>query len=136
MGYNGAQQLIGVGPSQFALSQDFSLGITTSVSGGLAVPQAYALGQNYPNPFNPSTRISFSLPGTGTVTLNVFNLLGQQIATLVNGLMTAGTHETVWDGRDAAGRVLASGVYFYRIDVKGLDGGAAYTAMRKMVLLK
>ena len=136
MGYNGAQQMISVGPSQFALAQDFSLGITTSVSGPQAVPQAYALGQNYPNPFNPSTRIGFSLPQAGTVTLSVFNLLGQQIATLVNGPMTAGIHETVWDGRDAAGRVLASGVYFYRIEVKGLDGGAAYTAMRKMALLK
>jgi hypothetical protein len=136
MGYNGAEQMINVGASQFALSQDFSLGITTSVSGAQAVPQAYALGQNYPNPFNPSTRISFSLPQTGAVTLNVFNLLGQQIATLVNGPMTAGTHETLWDGRDAAGRVLASGVYFYRIEVKGPDGGAAYSAMRKMVLLK
>jgi hypothetical protein len=136
MGYNGTQQVIGVGPSQFALSQDFSLGITTSVTGAHAVPQAYALGQNYPNPFNPSTRISFSLPGTGMVTLSVFNLLGQQIATLVNAPMIAGTHETVWDGRDDAGRLLASGVYFYRIEVKGFDGGAAYAAMRKMVLLK
>lgn len=136
MGYDGAQQMINVSPSAFALSQDFSLGVTTSVSGRPAVPQAYALEQNYPNPFNPSTRIAFSLPQTGAVTLSVFNLLGQQIATLVNGPMTAGTHETVWDGRDAAGRVLASGVYFYRIEVKGSDGGAAYAAMRKMVLLK
>jgi hypothetical protein len=136
MGYNGAEQMINVGASQFALSQDFSLGITTSVSGSQAVPQAYALGQNYPNPFNPSTRISFSLPQTGAVTLKVFNLLGQELTTLVNGPMTAGTHETLWDGRDAAGRVLASGVYFYRIEVKGPDGGAAYSAMRKMVLLK
>ena len=136
MGYNGAQQMIGVGTTQFGLSQDFSLGVTTSVSGGQAVPQAYALGQNYPNPFNPSTRISYSLPQTGAVELRVFNLLGQEVTTLVNGPMTAGTHETVWDGRDAAGRVLSSGVYFYRIAVKGLDGGAAYAAMRKMVLLK
>jgi hypothetical protein len=136
MGYNGAEQMINVGASQFALSQDFSLGITTSVSGSQAVPQAYALGQNYPNPFNPSTRISFSLPQTGAVTLKVFNLLGQELTTLVNGPMTAGTHETLWDGRDAAGRALASGVYFYRIEVKGPDGGAAYSAMRKMVLLK
>jgi hypothetical protein len=136
VGYNGAQQMISVGPSQFALSQDFSLGITTSVSGGQSVPQAYALGQNYPNPFNPSTRISFSLPLAGAVTLKVFNLLGQELTTLVNSPMTAGIHETLWDGRDAAGRVLASGVYFYRIEVKGPDGGAAYSAMRKMVLLK
>ena len=136
MGYNGAQQMISVAPSQFALSQDFALGITTSVSGRPEVPQAYALAQNYPNPFNPSTRISFSLPQAGAVTLTVFNLLGQQVATLANGPMGAGNHGVAWDGRDAAGRGVASGVYFYRIEVKGPDGGGVYSAMRKMVLLK
>jgi hypothetical protein len=136
VGYNGTQQMISVAPSQFALSQDFSLGITTSVPGRQVVPQAYALQQNYPNPFNPSTRISYSLPQSGAVTLSVFNLLGQNVTTLVNGLLTAGNHETVWDGRDAAGRAVATGVYFYRIEVKAPDGGEAYSAMRKMVLLK
>jgi hypothetical protein len=136
LGYDDAQQMIGIGATQFALSQDFSLGVTTSVPARQEVPQAYGLGQNYPNPFNPSTRITFSLPQTGAVSLRVFNLLGQEVATLVNGAMTAGTHETVWDGRDAARRVLSSGVYFYRIEVKGLDGGAAYSAMKKMLLIK
>jgi hypothetical protein len=136
MGYNGAQQMITVSPSQFALSQDFALGVTTSVPASPGVPQAYVLGQNYPNPFNPSTRISFSLPQAGTVTLRVFDILGQQVTTLVNGPMGAGAHEAEWNGRDAAGRVLASGVYFYRIEVKALDGGAAYSAIRKMMLLK
>ncbi|HMK39008.1 MAG TPA: carboxypeptidase regulatory-like domain-containing protein, partial [Bacteroidota bacterium] len=136
MGYDGAGQSVSITPTQFTLSQDFSLGVTTSVSLRSGVPQAYALGQNYPNPFNPSTRISFSLPQAGTVNLTVFNLLGQEVTTLVNGAMSQGSHETVWDGRDAAGRVLSSGVYFYRIEVKGLDGGSAFSAMRKMVLLK
>jgi len=136
MGYDGAGQSVSIAPSQYSLSQDFSLGITTSVSLRGGVPQAYALGQNYPNPFNPSTRISFSLAQAGTVRLTVFNLLGQEVTTLVNGAMGQGSHETVWDGRDAAGRVLSSGVYFYRIEVKGTDGGSAFSAMRKMVLLK
>ena len=123
--------------SRFALSQDFSLSVTTSIAGVLpALVQSYALGQNYPNPFNPSTRISYALPTAGMVTLHVFNLLGQQVTTLVNGPMTAGTHETVWDGRDAAGRVVASGIYLYRIEVKGPDGGEAYSAVRKMALVK
>ncbi len=136
VGYDGAQQMISVGQSQFSLTQNFSLGVTTSVTVPGAVVQSYALGQNYPNPFNPSTRISYTLPVGGAVTMNVFNLLGQNVATLVNGPMTAGAHETVWDGRDAAGRGVSSGVYFYRIEVKGPDGGAAYSAVRKMVLLK
>ena len=137
VGYNGSQQTVGVDPSGFALSQDFSLSVTTSIAGvSPAVAQSYALGQNYPNPFNPSTKISYTLPVAGAVTLHVFNLLGQQVATLVNGPMTAGTHETVWDGRDAAGRVVASGIYLYRIEVKGPDGGEAYSAVRKMALVK
>jgi hypothetical protein len=136
VGYNSAQQVVGVSPSQFTLTQDFALGVTTSASAQPGVPGAYALSQNYPNPFNPSTRITYTLPQTGVVRLSVFNLLGQQVLNLVNGPVSAGTHEVVWDGRDAAGRGVASGVYFYRIEVKGLDGGAAYSAMRKMVLLK
>jgi hypothetical protein len=136
VGYNSAQQMISVGASQFVLSQDFSLGVTTSVAPGTGVAQTYALQQNYPNPFNPSTRISFSLPQAGAVTLKVFNLLGQEVATLLNSQLTAGSHQMDWDGRDAAGRVLSSGVYFYRIDVKGPDGGAAYSAIKKMMLLK
>ncbi len=136
VGYNGAQQMISVGASQFALSQDFSLGITTSLQPGTGVARTYALQQNYPNPFNPSTRISFSLPQTGVVTLKVFNLLGQEVSTLANSAMAAGTHQIEWDGRDGAGRVLSSGVYFYRIDVKGADGSAAYSAIKKMMLLK
>ena len=138
MGYNDGVQSTSIGASQFAMTQDFSLGVATSVSpsGSAGVPASYALGQNYPNPFNPSTRIDFSLPVAGTATMKIFNLLGQEVVTLVNGPLASGTHETVWDGRDAAGRVLSSGVYFYRLEVKGPDGGAAYSAMKKMVLLK
>jgi len=138
VGYNDGVQTTSVTVSQFTLSQDFSLGVTTSVSGPSApgVPAAYALGQNYPNPFNPSTRIVFSLPVAGSATMKIFNLLGQEVVTLVNGPLASGTHEAVWDGRDAAGRVISSGVYFYRLEVKGPDGGAAYSAMKKMVLLK
>jgi len=138
VGYNDGVQSTSVGASQFSVTQDFSLGVTASVSpsGPAGVPASYALGQNYPNPFNPSTRIEFSLPVSGTATLKIFNLLGQEVVTLVNGPLASGTHETVWDGRDAAGRVLSSGVYFYRLEVKGPDGGAAYSAMKKMVLLK
>ncbi|HUI11529.1 MAG TPA: carboxypeptidase regulatory-like domain-containing protein [Bacteroidota bacterium] len=136
-GYDGEQQTIGVAPSQFSASQNFMLNVTTSVapvSG--AAPSSYALSQNYPNPFNPSTKISFTLPQAGVVTLRVFNLLGQQVATLVNGQLGAGLHEMTWDGRDDEGRGLASGVYFYRIHVSGPDGRAAYDAIRKMLLLK
>ena len=135
-GYDGAEQSVGVAPSQFSVSQNFALNTATSVTAGAPAPSSYALLQNYPNPFNPSTKISFSLPGASVVTLRVFNLLGQQVATLVNGPMGAGLHELTWNGQDGEGRGLASGLYFYRIHVEGPDGRAAYDAVRKMLLLK
>jgi len=90
-----------------------------------AVPEGFALSQNYPNPFNPSTTIRFSLPKSSYVTLKVYNLLGQEIEILVNGLRTAGTYKVEWNSRN-----LPSGVYFY-----GLTAGTA-TATSKMILLK
>lgn len=95
------------------------------------LPSNYSLEQNYPNPFNPSTTIEFSLPKSSSVTLKVFNLLGQSVASLANhSPYSAGTHKLVWDGRDAAGAGVASGVYFYRLTTDG------FTQQKKMVLLK
>jgi len=90
-----------------------------------SVPQEFALSQNYPNPFNPSTEIQFSLPTTSDVTLKVFNVLGQEVATLVSGILTVGTHEVSFD----ASR-LASGIYLYKL-VAG-----NFLSTKKMLLLK
>ena len=78
-------------------------------------PQDLDLDQNYPNPFNSGTVIRFALPQRAEVELNVYNLAGQQVATLVQGVRPAGTYALNWDGRDAAGRALASGAYLYRL---------------------
>ena len=90
-------------------------------SGALRVPAAgdLHLGPNYPNPFNPSTVIPFHLPASTPVRLEVFNLLGQRIATLVDGELTAGYHTVPWNGTDAAGRPVAAGVYLYRLSFPG-----------------
>ena len=79
------------------------------------VPEAFSLEQNYPNPFNSSTVIPFSLPRAGDVTVEVFNLAGQKVATLVDGFREAGSYSLSWDGRGEDGRSLASGVYLYRL---------------------
>jgi hypothetical protein len=78
-------------------------------------PGKLILHQNYPNPFNPSTTISYNLPKTGPVRMDIYNIKGQLVKTLVNQTMLAGTHSVVWDGKDENGRVASSGVYFYRM---------------------
>jgi 5'-nucleotidase / UDP-sugar diphosphatase len=94
------------------------------------LPESYELLQNYPNPFNPTTQIEFALPMTSEVTITIYNTLGQQVQTLVNETMPAGLHVVEWNGTDAGGRQVASGVYFYRISA------GDYTATKKMVLMK
>ena len=108
---------------------------TTGVGRQPAAPSAFTLSQNYPNPFNPSTRITFTLAAQSNVTLRVFNVLGQEIATLQSGAMTAGTHDAIWSGKDNAGRSVASGVYFYRLNATSING-QTFNSIRKMVLLK
>ncbi|MGE5499089.1 MAG: T9SS type A sorting domain-containing protein [Syntrophothermus sp.] len=99
--------------------------ITTSVQSEPAVVNSYVLEQNYPNPFNPSTSISYSVPEEGLVTLKIYNLLGQEVATLVNEVQTASVNKVTFD---ASG--LPSGLYIYQLNAKN------YTASRKMMLLK
>jgi hypothetical protein len=89
------------------------------------VPNGFNLEQNYPNPFNPSTNISYSLPATGNVTLEVFNLQGQKVATLVDGVKSAGAHTAAFDASS-----LASGVNVYRL-VAGNN-----IQVKKMMLIK
>ncbi len=94
------------------------------------VPESYGLGQNFPNPFNPVTQINYQVPQDGRVRLVVYNLLGQEVRRLVDGRVEAGFYQMVWDGRDALGRSVSSGVYFYRM-VAG-----EFSQVRKMVFLK
>jgi hypothetical protein len=106
----------------------------TSAGDPGAVPQAFALGQNYPNPFNPSTSMTYSLSAPSMVTLTVYNMLGQEIATLVNEGRAAGTHDILWNGTDMHGRSVASGVYMYRL--RAVAGSTEFTQVRKMLLMK
>ena len=96
---------------------------------GRALPAQFALGPNYPNPFNPSTIIPYQIPTATHVRLEVFNVLGQRVATLVNREQSAGAHTAQWDATDAAGRAVGAGVYIYRLS----SGGA--TVSRRMVLI-
>ena len=97
--------------------------------GGPARPQGFALGQNYPNPFNPATIIPYQLPTAAHVRLEVFNVLGQHLATLVNSERPAGLHTARWDATNAAGQAVAAGVYIYRLRGEGVE------LTRRMVLI-
>jgi len=102
-------------------------GVLTSVKQiADAIPASFALDQNYPNPFNPSTTIQFQVQKAGRVSLKVYNILGEQVATLLDEAKAAGSYAVSFD----AG-TLASGMYFYR-----LSSDAGLSETRKMVLLK
>lgn len=94
----------------------------------------FSLSQNYPNPFNPETSISYQVPEASTVVLRIFNALGQEIRTLVNGQQAAGQYDIKWDGRDSAGIKVNSGVYLYRLEV--ISGKQKYVRDMKMLLLQ
>ena len=100
-----------------------------AVLAGSVLPESFTLGQNYPNPFNPSTIIPYQLAASAEVRLDVFNLLGQHIATLVNGERPAGFHTATWHAEDGVGRAVGAGVYIYRLTV----GMASQTG--RMVLI-
>ena len=98
---------------------------TGKVLGGKILPTEFSLSQNYPNPFNPASKILFGLPEASHVSLEVFNIMGQLIETLVNDQMEAGYHEVYWNAS-----AYSSGVYFYRIKA------GAFFETKKMMLLK
>lgn len=97
---------------------------------GNGLPTKYNLCQNSPNPFNPYTGISYDLPKPGHVRLEIFNVLGQNVKTLVNDFREAGTQTVIWDGTDNSGSSVASGIYFYRIST------GDFSASKKMMMLK
>jgi Secretion system C-terminal sorting domain len=112
--------------SYFLLDDVNLSGTATSVNDKNIIPAKFSLEQNYPNPFNPSTKIQYNLPENSFVNLQVYNAIGKEVASLVNSVVSAGTHEVVFD---ASG--LNSGVYFYT-----LKTGNNIVQTRKMILMK
>jgi len=111
----------------YSSPHSFTINGTTTKVGmdGASLPTVYALMQNYPNPFNPSTKISYQIPTKNLVTLKVYDILGREVATLVNAQQNAGQYVATFDGSR-----LASGVYFYRIQA------GTYINTKKLLLLK
>jgi hypothetical protein len=108
----------------------FTNGYTGIAKNSVITPKTFSLANAYPNPFNPTTNIKFSVSKSENVTLVVFNILGQQVRTLVNGLMKAGDYSATWDGKDEFGKSVPSGIYLYRLESQ------SFSSTKKMMLMK
>jgi flagellar hook assembly protein FlgD len=97
---------------------------------GVQLPKAFALGHNYPNPFNPTTHFNIEIPKTADVTIAVYDVLGQQVSTLLSGQQNAGYMTVEWDGKDAHGQQSPTGIYFVRMTAD------EFTATTKIMLMK
>lgn len=100
----------------------------------IVAPSKFNLSQNFPNPFNPSTLITFNLAEASKVRLSIFNVLGQEVSLLLDEDLAAGSHEVTFDASTVPGGLM-SGVYFYKIEAKGIDG-SVFNSIKKMIFTK
>ncbi len=132
--YSGDLVITSNDPNNAELTVELSgTGVNTGTDFDL-LPAVTELIGNYPNPFNPSTNIKFSLKADSKVTLNIYNVRGQKVKTLINDNMQAGWHSIVWNGRDDNGKSVSSGVYFNSFGTADQTGD--YTSVKKIILLK
>ncbi|MBI2619890.1 MAG: T9SS type A sorting domain-containing protein [Ignavibacteriales bacterium] len=136
-GFTGAAKAV-----EFQVGSGFLAGLAsqsgiTSVQDEQALPLTFELYQNYPNPFNPSTTITYDIPELSRVTIRLFNLLGQLVATITDGEQPPGQYRIVWKGQNDTGVQVSSGVYFYRIHARKTVGDRKeFIQTKKLVLLK
>ena len=116
--------------------ETFTLNVT-SVADEVRSPERFRLKQNYPNPFNPETRIEYQIPESGLVQVKIYNLIGQEISTLVREQKGPGSYSVVWDGKDDSGVQVSSGVYIYQITVQpNSPGSRPFQKNARMILLR
>jgi hypothetical protein len=124
-GVNKPELVIDTGVSALAAHEEMN-----DARDALSLPKEFLLNQNYPNPFNPETQITFDLPDAAFAQLKVFDVLGREVITLVKAELPAGHHQITWDGRDASGLRVSSGVYFYQLQA------GSFRASRRMLLVQ
>ncbi len=108
----------------------YSTNPSTNVESDESVPRRFSLHQNFPNPFNPTTTIKYEVPTAGNVELKIYNQLGQETRKLANSIKPVGMHQVVWDGRNGQGKIVTSGVYFYRLRA------GSFVQTRKMLFIR
>lgn len=99
-------------------------------------PEHFTLEQNYPNPFNPVTSIRFTLTQRASVTMKIFNVLGEEVITLLDGALNEGEHLVYWNGRTSSGELAGSGAYLYRLEARGSGSEAIFLKSKKMLLIR
>ena len=117
-------------PDEYSISVQLAVGAQVSLDESKVTPFEFALHQNYPNPFNPETKIQFDVAEKSHVSVEIFNLVGQKVATLANSTMDAGKYTITWGGLNDRGAPLPSGMYFYEMN------SSDYHAIKKLVLVK
>jgi hypothetical protein len=138
-GFQTAQTTVSVVPGDLTMSGvDLALvpASVTSVPGAEGNARDFALEQNFPNPFNPSTTITYALPVISSVSLKIYNIMGQEVTDLFEGIVKPGRYREVWNGKDRTGLQVASGVYFTKFNATPVSGGGNFKSMKKMLLLK
>jgi hypothetical protein len=131
--YGYTDQTITAGQSYFYKLADVRFDGSVTLHNAISVQVPVAMNlllQNYPNPFNPQTQITFKLMQSSNVELTVYNLQGQIVRNLMNQSLASGEHKVVWDGRDAAGKVVTTGTYIYKLKANG------YEETKQMELIK
>jgi pectate lyase len=129
----GAMEMVGEGSTK--ISDSRLAKFTVRLVGDGRLPKAFALEQNYPNPFNPTTRIKYALPVDSWMTMEIYNVLGQRVRTLVSEIVVAGYHIAEWNGTGSEGQQLGSGTYFLKLSATGVDG-KRFNEVRKLLMLK
>lgn len=132
--YSFVDKNLEVGVRYFYLLEDIDVNGVRTQHGPIYIdvtaPETFELSQNYPNPFNPETKIHFQLPKSGKVVIKIFDVLGREVRTLVDGDRNAGFHEVTWDARDNFGRQVSTGIYYYQITA------GEFRQTKKMLLMK
>lgn len=103
---------------------------------GELIPSSYYLYQNYPNPFNAGTLIKYDIPDQGVVKINIYNIIGSRVITLIDEEQSPGSYSIAWNGLDSQGKKISSGIYFYILDVTPQYGSSTIMFSKKMVIIK
>ncbi|MBM2840241.1 MAG: hypothetical protein HW412_769 [Bacteroidetes bacterium] len=122
------------GLQAIAMRTDSSGSVDVDEGTPSGIPETFVLSRNYPNPFNPATQIRYGLPVQSMVSVTIYNIMGQEITRLYDGSQSAGYHEVVWNGLNAKGVSVASGIYLYKLEARGEN--RTFSETKRMLLLK